>query len=208
MAVVELRHTATVLREDGGAESAELAARCDVLTAQIDDGIRRHGIVDRPELGGRVLAYEVDGFGNANMMDDANVPSLLSLPWLGYMPVADDVYQRTRKYILSGRTNPWFFSGTDGEGVGSPHTGPGALWPMGLIMRALTSTHDDEIRECLATLKRSASQPGSWLMHESFNVDDASSYTRPWFAWANSLFGALLIKLSIERPHLIGIQTT
>ena len=115
-------------------------------------------------------------------MDDANVPSLLSLPYLGYLPRRDPVYQHTRAYVLSNATNPWFFSGAAGEGVGSPHTGAGTVWPMAVIMRALTSTSDDEVRECLATLKRAAAAPGSWLMHESFHADDAASFTRPWFA--------------------------
>ena len=109
--------------------------------------------------------------------------------------------------MLSTQSNPWFFAdaATAAEGVGSPHTGPYTVWPMAIIMRALTSSSDAEISQCLDTLKQSAALPGSWLMHESFHVDDLASFTRPWFAWANSLFGELVVKLSRERPQLVGI---
>ena len=140
------------------------------------------------------------------MMDDANIPSLLSLPWLGFLRADAPEYVRTRKYILSSSTNPWFYSGSAGEGIGSPHTGPYTIWPMAVIMRALTSTSDSEIKTCLETLKKSAAAPGSWLMHESFHNDNAGSYTRPWFAWANSLFGELVVKLSRERPGVVGLR--
>ena len=134
-----------------------------------------------------------------------NVPSLLSLPWLGYVARDDETYERTRRLILSTKTNPWFYEGSAGEGVGSPHTGPATIWPMAVIMRALTAVSDGDIKQSLATLQNAAAAPGSWLMHESFHSDDAASFTRPWFAWANSLFGSLVIQLSRERPHLIGI---
>ena len=230
MAVVELRKTADLIiglagwrgrnaseaaaGGRGGAVAASLAdqlsvaKRCEKLAAQIVAGIERYGVVDRPDLGGGVYAYEVDGFGNANLMDDANVPSLLSLPWLGFVPANDPTYVRTRAYVLSNKTNPWFYAGKAGEGVGSPHTGPYTVWPMAITMRALTSDSDDEIAKALATLKASAAAPGSWLMHESFAMGDASTFTRPWFAWANSLFGELIVKLSRERPHLIGINAS
>ena len=204
MAVVELRATATLLRTCFG-DGDLLALRCDALAAEIDVGIAKHGIVHRAEYGGSVFAYEVDGFGNAMLMDDANLPSLLALPWLGYVAESDPIYLRTRAYVLSNRSNPWFFSGSAGEGVGSPHTGPRTIWPLGIIMRALTSTSDVEIADALTTLKGSAAAPDSWLMHESFHANDASSFSRPWFAWANSLFAELVVKLSRERPHLVGI---
>ena len=162
--------------------------------------------MNRPGLGGDVFAYEVDGFGNANLMDDANVPSLLSLPWLGYLSPSDPTYVRTRAYVLSNETNPWYFSGSAGEGVGGPHTGPQTIWPMAIMMRALTSTDDAEIASAVQTLKDTAVAPGSWLMHESFHANDATMFTRPWFAMANSLFGELLLQLSRERPHLLGIK--
>ena len=234
MAVVELRHTATLLRtlEQRGRWSGlgsghgahgrramserllqatppgplAMATRCDNLASEIDAGIKRYGIVNRPALGGDVYAYEVDGFGNALLMDDANVPSLLSLPWLGYVSSNDPVYVRTRAYILSNSSNPWFFRGRAGEGVGGPHTGAFSIWPMALIMRALTSTSEHEIAAQMTMLKSAAGAPDAWLMHESFNMDDANTFTRPWFAWANSMFASLILTLSKERPHLVGIS--
>ena len=133
---------------------------------------------------------------------------------------------RTREHVLSSRTNPWFFStassrssshvrdaaarkaaagGTRAfvEGVGSPHTGPRTIWPMAIIMRALTSDRDAEIAQALGMLKAAAAADDAWLMHESFALGDASTFTRPWFAWANSLFGELVLKLAAERPHLL-----
>ena len=223
-AVVELRHTAALLRHlapstaastptpavgtparaAASSKASQLAARCEALARVVDKAISAHGVVHRPRLGGDVYAYEVDGFGNALLMDDANVPSLLSLPYLGYVQPTDEIYQRTRKYVLSNNTNPWFFKGTVAEGVGGPHSnGPGFVWPMAIIMRALTSEDDDEIASALAMLKASAAETG--LMHESFQVSNAGDYTRRWFAWANSLFGELIVRLSVERPHLIGI---
>ena len=135
--------------------------------------------------------------------DDANVPSLLALPFLGFVHASDPTYVRTRQYILSNSTNPYYFSGSAGEGIGSPHTGEGRIWPIAIIASALTSGDDAEIAQALATLKASAARTG--LIHESFGRNDFGSITRPWFAWANSLFGELLVRLSVERPHLIGI---
>lgn len=232
MAVVELRRIAALLRKlgrmsnipravkdeaerfdearDDGfvAHADELARRCDSTAARISAGIARYGVIRRPELGGDVYAYEVDGFGNAILMDDANVPSLLSLPYLGFVEETDPTYMRTRAYVLSNASNPWYFVGSAGEGIGGPHVGAGAIWPMSIIMRALTSRNDSEISTAISTLKASAAVPNSWLMHESFSASDASRYTRPWFAWANSLFGELIIKVSAERPHLVGIPRT
>jgi len=166
---------------------------------QIDKGISFYGISDHLNYG-KIYAYEVDGYGNKNFMDDANIPSLLSLPYLGYIDKNDDTYQRTRQFLLSS-DNPYFFSGSAGEGIGGPHIGLGMIWPMSIMIRALTSTSDTEIASCLQMLKLSSA--GTGFMHESFNQDNASSYTRPWFAWANSLFGELILTLSKERPYLI-----
>ena len=112
------------------------------------------------------------------------------------------VGRRTRALLLSNATNPWFFSGSAGEGVGGPHSyGADWIWPMSLIMRALTSSDDSEIAAQLRMLKAAAA--GTGLMHESFYRDDASQFTRKWFAWANSLFGELILTLAEERPHLL-----
>lgn len=87
---------------------------------------------------GKVFAFEVDGFGSAYFMDDANIPSLLSLPYLGYVDKNDPIYKNTRKFVLS-EYNPYFFKGEAGEGIGGPHVGPGYIWPMSIIMRVYTS---------------------------------------------------------------------
>ncbi|CAK0793178.1 unnamed protein product [Prorocentrum cordatum] len=178
-----------------------LFMRAKDLAAEIEDGIRREAVVVHRRTGEAVYAYEVDGFGNAFHMDDANVPSLLSLPYLGFVPVNDTTYQSTRRIVLSAATNPFYFQGAAGQGVGSPHTGPGKIWPMSVIMQALTSQDDDEIRACLSVLRSTTAS--RWFMHESFDKDDATAFTRPWFSWANSLFGQLIFHLAESRPHLL-----
>jgi meiotically up-regulated gene 157 (Mug157) protein len=147
-----------------------------------------------------VLPYETDGYGNAVFMDDANVPSLLSLPYLGCLSADDPRYRATRAFVLS-EDNPFCFAGRAGRGIGGPHCGMGMIWPLALTMQAMTSTDDAEIIQCLTTLKHS--DAGTGFMHESFHQDDASNYTRPWFAWANSLFGELILQLDAQRPHLL-----
>ncbi len=149
-----------------------------------------------------VLPYETDGYGNALYMDDANVPSLLSLPYLGGLAADDPRYRATRAFVLS-EANPFFFRGRAGRGIGGPHCGLGMIWPIALTMQALTSTDDAEILQCLAMLK--ASHAGTGFMHESFHQDDAARYTRPWFAWANSLFGELILTLDAQRPQLLRV---
>jgi len=146
------------------------------------------------------LPYEIDGFGNRLYMDDANVPSLLSLPYLGCMPVRDSRYQATRASVLSP-DNPFFQAGRAARGIGSAHTGTRMVWPIALIMQALTSTDDNEILGCLAQLRDS--HAGTGLMHEAFDPDDPQRFTRPWFAWANSLFGELILWLDATRPDLL-----
>jgi len=168
-----------------------LVAECQNLQFEIDRGIQAHGIVEHPEYG-EVFAYEVDGLENSNLMDDANVPNLLSIPYIGYAPSDDPVYTNTRAFVLS-KANPWYFEGRYARGLGSPHTGPGRVWHIGIIMQALTTDDPGEVEECLEMLKRT--HAGTYLMHESFDPDDPSEYTRSWFAWANSLFAELMLKL-------------
>lgn len=202
MAAVELRHAAAML---GDATSpvydAPLAATAAALADEIERAVLRHGIANRSaQQLGTVFAYEVDGFGAQTFMDDANVPSLLALPYLGFVTKSDPVYLATRALVWSPR-NPYFFRGSAGEGVGGPHAGLNQVWPMSLIIRALTSDDDLEISQCLTTLKSTTA--GTYFVHESFNKDDAAKYTRSWFAWANALFGELILTLARERPHLI-----
>lgn len=175
------------------------AQECRELARQIGEAINKYGRAEH-ERYGVIYAYEVDGFGNQLFMDDANVPDLLSLPYLGCCQLQDPVYQNTRRLVLS-RDNPYYFRGKAGEGIGSPHTGLKMIWPLGIIMQALTSTDAGEIRLCLNLLKSTDANTG--FMHESFSEDDPKKFTRPWFAWANTLFGELILKLHTERPELL-----
>ncbi|CAF3063023.1 unnamed protein product [Rotaria sp. Silwood2] len=150
-----------------------------------------------------IYSYEIDGFGNRNLMDDSNVPSLLSLPYLcpDDISIKHSVYQNTRKFVLSS-DNPWFFKGNLLEGIGGPHCGKSMVWPLAIIMRGLTTTDDDEIRFCLEMLQKSHGNTG--FMHESINVNNQMFFTRSWFAWANSLFGEFVWKLYREKPYLLN----
>jgi len=144
---------------------------------------------------GKIYAFEVDGFGNRLFMDDSNVPSLLALPYLGSVDINDRLYQNTRRFVWSA-DNPYFFKGKAAEGVGGPHIGYDMVWPMSLTVRALTSQNDEEIKYCVRTLRDT--DAGTGFMHEAFHKDDPSNFTRSWFAWANTLFGELLLKLVNE----------
>jgi len=150
---------------------------------------------------GEVLAYEVNGFGSFNLMDDANIPSLLSMPYLLDLKELDSIHKNTRRLILS-ENNPFFFKGKAAEGIGGPHVGMDYIWPMSIIMRALTSNDDKEIKMCLDMLQKT--HAGTGFMHESFHKDDATKFTRKWFAWANTLFGELIWKIYKERRHLLN----
>ena len=161
------------------------------LTKEVEDAIKKHAIVKHPKYG-KIYAFEVDGFGNAFLMDDANIPSLLALPYLEGLNVNDRIYQNTRKFVLS-EDNPFFFKGTAGEGIGGPHIGYDMVWPMSIIMRAQTSRSDEEIKYCLQMLRDTDADTG--FMHESFNKNDPTDFTRTWFAWVNTLFGELILDL-------------
>ena len=137
----------------------------------------------------------MDGFGNRLLMDDANVPSLLAMPYLGVVDVNDPIYQNTRKFVWS-EDNPYFFRGEAGEGIGGPHIGYDMVWPMSIMMKAFTSQDDEEIKACVEMLMNTDASTG--FMHESFHKDDPNNYTRDWFAWQNTLFGELIIKLVDE----------
>lgn len=175
------------------------ANECKTLANEIETAIKKYAIINHPKYG-RIYAMEIDGFGNCLLQDDANVPNLLSLPYLGAVKLNDVVYQNTRRFVLSD-SNPYFFKGKAAEGIGSPHTLVNQIWPMSIIMRAMTSTNDQEILAQLHFLKNI--HAGTGFMHESFDKDDASKFTRKWFAWANTLFGELLLKIERERPHLL-----
>lgn len=172
------------------------------FVASITEGINTHGIVHHPKWG-KVFAYEVDGYGSNVFMDDANVPSLLSMPELGFVSVDDEVYQNTRKMILSKDGNPYYIKGTYFEGIGGPHIGIQNAWPMSLLVRMRTTLDDEEILASLRSVM--ATTAGLGLMHESVNVNrpKGMDYTRPWFAWCNSEFGKTILHLAKHKPHLI-----
>lgn len=172
---------------------------CDELGAEVARALVEWARVEHMNWG-TIFAYEVDGFGNRLFMDDANVPSLLSLPYLGCVESNDPVYRATRRFVLSD-SNPYFFRGAAGEGIGGPHAGRDMIWPLGIIMRALTSDDESEIAFCLTMLKQT--HAGTGFMHESFHKNDATRFTRAWFAWANTLFGELILTVHEQRPHLL-----
>lgn len=188
-AVTSLRQLAEISTKVTGDKA--FAEKCLSLAKEVEAAIQKYAIVNHPKYG-KVYAFEVDGFGNAALMDDANVPSLLGLPYLGCVDINDPVYQNTRKLVWSN-DNPYFFSGTAGEGIGGPHVGYDMVWPMSIIMRAMTSTNDQEIASCLKTLVATDADTG--FMHETFHKNDPAKFTRHWFAWANTLFGELVLKL-------------
>lgn len=196
-AVVSLRQAAEMvetLRHD-----AELARQSRALAAEVEQALREHAIVQHPKAG-KVFAYEVDAFGNFYCTDDGNVPSLLSLPYLGAVKPQDKVYQNTRRMLLSP-LNPYYCIGKAASGMGGPHAGVDMIWPLGVTIQGLTSTSDREISECLDILRRT--HAGTGFIHEAFHKDDPKKFTRSWFAWANTLFGEFVWKTLNERPHLL-----
>ena len=194
-AVTTLRQLATMLNTI--CHDPAMANEAESLAKEVEQALRAYAIATTPQ--GTIWAYEVDGFGGQILMDDANVPSLLGLPYLESSP-DPQLYARTRQFVWSHR-NPWFFSGSAGEGIGGPHIGRNSIWPMSQTIYALTSTSDAEIAKALRMLK--ASSNGTGFMHESYNKDDVSRFTRPWFAWANTLFGELVAKVANSRPALL-----
>jgi len=166
-----------------------LAARAKELKAEIDEGIARHGVVEHPEHG-RVYAYEVDGGGETLLMDDANMPSLLSIPLTGYAAADDPTYVATRGLLLSS-DNPYYYSGTHAAGIGSPHTPPNQVWPIALAVQGLSSTSAEERQRLLELLRDTTG--GTGQMHESFHVEDPANFTREWFSWANAMFCELAL---------------
>ena len=197
-AVVSLRQLATM--SDATGLGAAFKQDCLALAAEVEAALNAYGLIDDGK-GGKMWAYEVDGFGNALFMDDANVPSLLALPYLGAVAADDPVYRTTRAAVWSDR-NPYFFKGSAGEGIGGPHEGLRLIWPMSLMMRILTSRDDAEIRASLQILK--TTDAGTGFMHEAFDQDNPAVFTRAWFAWANSLFGETILDLYSRKPNLLA----
>lgn len=168
------------------------------LKFEIKQGIQEYGQTEN-QSGEKVYAYEVDGVGNASIMDDSNIPNLLSAPYLGYVSEQDPVYQMTRKTILS-KENPYFYEGKYAKGIGSSHTPENYVWPIALAMEGMTTEDKAEKARILDSLV--ANDGGTHLMHEGFDVNDPSQYTREWFSWANMMFCELVMDyfdLRVER---------
>jgi meiotically up-regulated gene 157 (Mug157) protein len=197
-AVVSLRQAAELIKSLFADQ--QLEKELLDLAKEVEIAVKKYGIIDHPQYG-KIYAFEVDGFGSSYLMDDSNVPSLLSLPYLDVLAVDDAIYQNTRKFALS-ENNPYFFKGSAGEGIGGPHVGQDMIWPMSITMKALTSRDDKEIKNCIEMLRKT--HAGTGFMHESFHKNDPSKFTRKWFAWANTLFGELLWKTYMEKPHLLA----
>ncbi|AFN74815.1 hypothetical protein MROS_1579 [Melioribacter roseus P3M-2] len=196
-AVKSLRQLSEIYNEIYDDKTAAIDATN--LADEIENAVYNYAVTEHLDYG-KIFAYEIDGFGNRLFMDDANIPSLLSLPYLGIIENRDELYLNTRKFILS-ENNPYYFKGKAGDGVGSPHTLIDRIWHLSIIVRALTGNNEDEIVHCLKLLKNTHAD--TWFMHESFDKDNPYNYTRSWFAWANSLFGELIVKINNDYPDLL-----
>lgn len=191
-AVSVLRKAAEILNDVNHRE--DMAARCIMLADEVDAALKEYAVYHHPKYGD-IYAFEVDGFGNHLLMDDSNAPNLLSLPYLSDVAPDDPIYLNTRRFVWSD-DNPYFFRGIAGEGIGGPHIGYDMVWPMSIMMKAFTSHDDDEIAQCIKMVMDTDAETG--FIHESFHKDDAANFTRPWFAWQNTLFGELILKLVNE----------
>ncbi|KAG9297479.1 hypothetical protein G9A89_020881 [Geosiphon pyriformis] len=206
MLSVELAHLYELLNR----HDPKLALVAYKISFEILEGIYKEAIKKHPVFG-EIFAFEIDGYGSQHLMDDANVPSLLSLPYLGFIAQDHKIYQNTRNFVLSHWNKYWFHNKSyklEGvsehiklEGIGGPHIGLYSIWPMSMCMRILTSNNDEEILDTLELLKSTTA--GTGLMHESISCEDPTIYTRPWFAWANTLFGETILQLAETHPHLI-----
>ena len=196
-AVISLRQAAELFRLIKAEE--KVADELDELAMEVRQALQKHAIIEHP-VHGKIYAYEVNGMGSYNLMDDANIPGLLALPYLGAVSMTDPIYLNTRKMIHSD-DNPFYYKGKATEGIGGPHIGKDMIWPLSIIARALTSTDDDEIKMCIDVLRKTHADTG--FIHESFHKDNPKQFTRAWFPWGNTIFGELLWKTYQERPHLL-----
>ena len=200
MMSVELRRTAKVLRTATGAVNLKLAENLEARSDKLEQAIYSHGTIQHKKYG-EVFAFEVDGYGSAILMDDANVPSLLALPLLGFVDKDHEIYRNTRKMILSQDGNPYYLKGDAFQGIGGPHIGLENAWPMSVLIQSMTSDNKEEIMQCLGSVKNMSTRG---LIHESVNVQRGpSDYTRSWFAWANSVFAQAILRLAREMPGLV-----
>jgi hypothetical protein len=196
-AVVSLRQAAEML--DAIQADRSSAAQGRMLAHEVDRALKEYATVQHPKAG-KIYAFEVDAYGDFYCTDDGNIPSLLSLPYLGAVQPRDKLYQTTRRFLLS-ENNPYYCIGKAASGLGGPHVGIDMVWPLGVIIQGLTSDNDSEIRQCLHTLQKT--HAGTGFMHEAFHKDNPDKFTRSWFAWANTIFGEFVLKTFNERPHLL-----
>ncbi|KAG9317210.1 Six-hairpin glycosidase-like protein [Chiua virens] len=213
MLSVEMNNLATILDEVDIAPS--VSAKAEQWSQSIKDAIYEHAVrfdvriqlilLDAlTQAINNVFAYETNGLGSVYMMDDANVPSLLSLPYLGFLDRNDSTYLKTKKMLMS-RWNPYYASGQNFSGIGGPHIEAWHPWPMSQISNIFGSDDDDEIQRSLYMIVNNTA--GLGLIHESINIYNGSDYTRSWFAWANSYFSEMILDLAQRKPHLL-FETT
>jgi uncharacterized protein len=169
-----------------------LKEECLKLRDEIQKGIEQYAKLDHP-IHGDMYVYETDGEGRVNVMDDANVPSLLAAPYLGYLPYDNPAYLNTRSFLLS-RDNPYYYEGKYANGIGSPHTPDHYIWHIALAIQGMTTTSEVEKQEILAYFKQT--DGGTNFMHEGFNADCPEEFTRDWFAWANTMFSEFVLSLA------------
>lgn len=197
-AVISLKQASEMMQTI--VKDVALAGQLKDLALEVEQALKEHAVTTHPKFG-KVYAFEVNGFGSYNLMDDANIPSLLAMPYLDSVSADDPIYINTRNLVWS-EYNPFFYKGTAGEGIGGPHIGKDMIWPMSLIAKGLTSKDDAEIRYCIETLQKTHGDTG--FMHESFHKNNPKKFTRSWFAWTNTIFGEFLWKTYKERPHLLS----
>ena len=196
---VNLHRLSEILNQTNNLPS--VAGQAEIMSQIIRTAIMDHAIINSTD--GQVYAYEIDGFGGINFMDDANVPSLMSLPYIGFVNETDPIYLSTRQAILSNKNPYWFHSpSTNLSGIGGPHRGLNRVWPMNWIVQLSTSTSADERVALLDELKKTTA--GKGLIHENFDVAQAQGvgFGRLWFAWGNSLFGEVLLNMAMEEGEL------
>ncbi len=193
-AVVVLGYLAEML-EAAYPEQNSLIAECNSLENEIRSGIENFAVVDHEKYG-KIYACEVNGMGDYFLFDDANVPSLLSAPYLGFCAHDDEIYLNTRRFILS-KDNPYYYEGKFAKGVGSPHTPEGYIWHIALSMQGLSSNNPEEIRNILYMLE--TTDGGTGYMHEGFDANNPDIFTRSWFSWSCALFAELVEKAVDEE---------
>jgi len=197
-AVASLRQAAEMLESIHS--DNDTANQCRALADEVERALRDYAVVINHQFG-RILPYEIDGYGNSYCIEESTVPSLLSLPYLEVFGFGDPLYRNTRRFLLSD-ANPYYYRGKAVSGPGGPHWGGDMISPVALIVQGLTSTDDQEVRRCLRTLQKT--HGGTGFMHQAFNKDDADKFIGPWYPAANSLFGELILKSYKERPHVLN----